>query len=81
MKNMKRAQRRTDSFRMKERARAIYPWDQKARSADHMANCSCYMCGNPRKHFDQKTMAEKRSEIAMQQDLVDIAQDNVGMSA
>jgi hypothetical protein len=22
--------------------------------------CSCYMCGNPRKHFKEKTMREKR---------------------
>jgi hypothetical protein len=22
--------------------------------------CSCHMCGNPRKHFKEKTMQEKR---------------------
>ncbi len=23
------------------------------------ASCSCWMCGNPRKHFDEKTRQEK----------------------
>jgi hypothetical protein len=25
-------------------------------------NCSCYMCGNPRKHWNDKTMQEKRMD-------------------
>lgn len=24
------------------------------------ARCSCWMCGNPRKHFHERTVAEKR---------------------
>lgn len=24
--------------------------------------CSCYMCGNPRKHWNEKTMQEKRMD-------------------
>ena len=24
--------------------------------------CSCWMCGNPRKYFNEKTMQEKKSE-------------------
>ena len=26
------------------------------------ALCSCHMCGNPRKHWNEKTMQEKRFE-------------------
>lgn len=26
-------------------------------------NCSCYMCGNPRKYFNEKTMQEKRADL------------------
>jgi hypothetical protein len=25
--------------------------------------CSCYMCGNPRKHWKDKTMQEKRMDL------------------
>jgi hypothetical protein len=25
-------------------------------------NCSCYMCGNPRKHWKSKTLQEKRMD-------------------
>jgi len=28
----------------------------------HCADCSCPMCGNPRKHFGQKTMQELKLE-------------------
>jgi len=27
--------------------------------------CSCFMCGNPRKHFSEKTMQEKKFEERM----------------
>lgn len=33
----------------------------------HGAACSCMMCGNPRKHFNEKTLAERR----VNQDLLD----------
>jgi hypothetical protein len=26
-------------------------------------NCSCHMCGNPRKHWKNKTMQEKRIDL------------------
>lgn len=26
-------------------------------------NCSCHMCGNPRKHFKEKTMQEKKADL------------------
>jgi len=28
----------------------------------HCKPCSCYMCGNPRKHFGDVTMREKKSK-------------------
>ena len=27
--------------------------------------CSCWMCGNPRKYFNEKTIQEKRNEIVL----------------
>lgn len=32
-----------------------------ARHADNLAICSCSMCGNPRKFFNEKTIQEKRA--------------------
>jgi hypothetical protein len=29
----------------------------------HGQGCSCYMCGNPRKHFNEKTIAERKSDL------------------
>ncbi len=26
----------------------------------HCSPCSCYMCGNPRRHFDELTVQERR---------------------
>ncbi len=26
---------------------------------DHLKSCSCFMCGNPRKHWNEKTLQEK----------------------
>ena len=31
--------------------------------ADNIKNCSCYMCGNPRKHFNEETLQEKRANL------------------
>jgi len=30
----------------------------------HSAKCSCYACGNPRKHFGEKSLAEIRANIS-----------------
>lgn len=37
------------------------------------AACSCLVCGNPRRHFDEITLAEKRAEEAFRAGLDDIA--------
>ena len=34
--------------------------------------CSCYMCGNPRKYFNERTMQEKKSDAALMQDFADL---------
>ncbi len=60
----KRSRRRHDAARMKARARRIYPHDKAAKLADHLAQCSCPMCGNPRTHFGEKKLPERRFEQA-----------------
>jgi hypothetical protein len=48
---------------MQARARRIYSHDPKAKAAEHLAACSCWMCGNPRHHAksDRLTLQERRS--------------------
>lgn len=29
----------------------------------HASGCSCKACGNPRKHFNEKTIQEKKADI------------------
>lgn len=58
----KRGRRRTALARKKREALKIYPHDPKARSANHLALCSCYMCGNPRRYSGEQTMQERRAE-------------------
>lgn len=79
-KNMTRAKRRQDLNRMKRRARRIYPHDAAAKCANHLQPCSCYACGNPRKHFNEKSMQEKRAEIAAAQELSRIRPVQGGMA-
>ena len=52
--------RRTDAARMKAKARRVYPHDASARNANHLAACSCPMCGNPRRYFGELTRQERR---------------------
>lgn len=56
------ARRRADQHRMKAKALRLRPWDPKARSANHLAACSCAMCGNPRRHLGEPTVQERRSD-------------------
>ena len=34
--------------------------------------CSCYMCGNPRKFFNEKTKQEIDSELKLKEELKDL---------
>ena len=61
-----RAVRRHHELRMKTKVRAYY--DQHAmrdvraqgRLAHARTPCSCWMCGNPRRHFGDTTLQERR---------------------
>jgi len=65
--------RRAQRFRIREKAKRIlrtwgsplYPYtveEQVGYMADNMQKCSCYMCGNPRKQFGEKTIQERKQE-------------------
>ena len=66
-----RAYRRHHNARMLQRAkRKLSEWNgpewaelAASRWADNMAKCSCYMCGNPRRYFNQLTFQEIRSKL------------------
>jgi len=57
---MKRGNRRAQLARKKRQALELYPHDPQAANANHLAKCSCHMCGNPRKHFKKRTLNELR---------------------
>lgn len=70
----KRASRRHHLKRMKDKARRKYKdWNWinsedaekfAVKSANHLANCSCYACGNPRHHLKGKDKVTKQEIIA-----------------
>lgn len=64
MQKKSRALRRHHSQRMKKKAIQLFPHDHQGRRRDYLTVCSCPMCGNPRKWFNEKTMQEKRAEDA-----------------
>lgn len=37
-------------------------------ASTHGATCSCPICGNPRKYFNEKTLQEKKIDITTQDD-------------
>lgn len=76
MKSLKRAQRRHDAARLKKK-RVSYWGQNLAREprllgkALHTATpCSCWMCGNPRKHTGLRTIQERREFEAGLRDAV-----------
>ena len=69
----KHSRRRFDNARMKQRAKAVRPWDEKGTCADHLAECSCHMCGNPRKHRNEKTIPERKFEARAEQEISEFA--------
>jgi len=70
-----RAERRHHEQRMRAKVRKNYEVQQHrqfgedhykeviARRATTRKPCSCWMCGNPRKFFGEKTIQEKRAEF------------------
>lgn len=35
------------------------------KNSNHLAKCSCWMCGNPRKYFNEKTIQERKHKIEL----------------
>lgn len=65
MKAPKRSRRRADLARMKKKASRIYPKSRNPEIlANHLQCCSCYGCGNPRRHTGELTLAERRQDEA-----------------
>ena len=71
--NRGRAARRHHRSRMIERARRCSRFmdmpapDREAfalRMHGHLASCSCWMCGNPRRHLGEPTIQERRRDDA-----------------
>lgn len=71
-KNKKRAERRAQKERMLrkalKKAEMFYAsddfeeWKKRwaVRHADNLASCSCHMCGNPRRIWNEPTIQEKK---------------------
>jgi hypothetical protein len=58
---------------MKMRATKIYPkMKNPERLANHLASCSCHMCGNPRRHFAELTMQERKAVEAAKSQVQEI---------
>lgn len=74
----KRALRRAALARKKKRARKLYPDDKKTRYANHLAVCSCPVCGNPRRHFGNshtRQLSELRNFDQMKDGLNELLED------
>ena len=62
-----RAQRRHDAIRVKQRVRQYYGGyaSDKPRHLGRIARtrqlCSCWMCGNPRRYFEERSLQERRA--------------------
>lgn len=73
-----RAYRRTRRAAMKAKARKLYPDSgEPGRYADHLAKCSCWMCGNPRRYKMGVTLAEHRAQMRDQAAINDALDTNV----
>ena len=65
--------RRADESRLKAKARRTLKANTETLGdvpsaigkhyTTHGAMCSCFMCGNPRKHFNEPTLAEKKQDL------------------
>lgn len=76
----KRAIRREQEIRKKNKAKKImkeswgYPDDMidekriGKTASTHGKPCSCPMCGNPRRHFGEKTRQETKADIKTDED-------------
>lgn len=67
----KRAKRRETKEKMKEIARKVYPSDSFGKLAEHLKNCSCFMCGNPRKFSKGRHRRTKQEQIVLDREVMD----------
>ncbi|GAB5402767.1 MAG: hypothetical protein Aurels2KO_09980 [Aureliella sp.] len=64
---MNRANRRHHKFRIREKAKRVLKWlmgdvyddTDATKRSEYLAGCSCSMCGNPRKFFNEPTRKER----------------------
>ena len=70
---MKRAERRHHYYRIKKNRRYYYGNTEQdiqqynimcAVRVNHCPDCSCAMCGNPRRHFKYKTRSELKAMLS-----------------
>ncbi len=68
----KRAKRRAIKESIKEIAKKIYPNDPEAvKLADHLKNCSCWMCGNARRFAKGKHRLTRQEKIVLDRETAD----------
>lgn len=81
-KDKRRARRRHQDRRMRAKALCLAeivkgssqfpsPVNVWIRNRNHLASCSCWMCGNPRKYFLERTRQELKAELDEREQLKD----------
>lgn len=50
--------------------------DQCRKLTDNFASCSCYMCGNKRKHFKDETLQEKKFKDLEKAEIEEFKEEN-----
>lgn len=65
-----RAYRRFHKFRMRRKAKKLYPYSD-CHYEDNLTVCSCYMCGNPRKYWKEETLQEKKNKYSFKKELLE----------
>lgn len=65
----RRAERRHHKDRVRSRALRLFAGPLSGRNpdyahvvADNITVCSCWMCGNPRRHYRELTIQERRAD-------------------
>jgi hypothetical protein len=79
-----RAERRHHHFRVRHKTedflKAQYPMDEDridfmvCRRAENRQSCSCPLCGNPRKHFNEKTRQEYLADLYEKESMNEVEQ-------
>lgn len=69
----RRRNRRNSLAKKKDKAKKIYPWmeEDAIKLADHLCDCSCDMCKNPR-----KSKFHKKDKLTMQERKFFLDKDN-----